>query len=217
MRVRIRFKGGLLVELGHARFTSNRNAHAHLFKHVYRLHDTQAPDAATQQEDPERWHQLFPNLKKGLVERRQDALRRLRTIPGCAIGNQGPTLGSLCGGCDDGAASREVDKEFAKEILQYSQEALKAFVRSLRTPDEKKRLVTANRSRQSIDLYAIDSRRRIVTIGTIGQEEDIRWITVYRLGKGIDLKKKWTQLARRAAGNREGNDLRITGVEIDED
>jgi hypothetical protein len=214
-RVRVRVDGCGLAPLRVVGFTSSRNAHAHLFKHVVRICGLARGELRTN-EDPEQWDKMISNppLSPGLEQRRREALTALADID-CGLGREGKTELEVCKSCSDQAALQRTDAEFGGLLRAYEQVAEAALDWAIENPSRHGPRLLAWRDKGLVVVQVVDSSK-VKVVGVVSSGAcDVSIVACYRLTGRRPLRTEWLDMARERAARKRQQTLVAVDPESD--
>jgi hypothetical protein len=187
-------------------FAGRRSAHAHLFKHVVRIHGLPLDELAAE-EDPEAWSEIVPEppLERSLRRRRELARARLAAVAGCALGSCRPQTDSACRPCHDRHAVDSVDDAFGELLAAYEDAGRSVFAWALANPSRSgPRWVAFRTDRGDCRVKAVGGRH-LRAVARLDRGSTSLWLlTCHRADRARSLGSHWLDLCRERAGHERG-------------
>jgi hypothetical protein len=202
MGYKIRIAEGPFLPFSVDGFTSRRNAHRHLFKHVMRICE-QSPDDARSADDPEAWSEIIsdPPLKRSLEARRSRAIKELASVPQCSMAKKNDMDESICRECAAEDAIAAVDMKFQAVLASYESAGEDTFMWALENPSRHgPRWVVFLSERKTILIKAVDNRR-VKVMGNLDPSHGfVRIISCYKTSKKYNLNQRLLRQGCEKAG-----------------
>jgi len=199
-------------------FTSRRNLHRHLLKHVVRLFDD-----VISEHDPERWEELWPSptLEKRPSTRRKNTLDRLRQAsPPCPMATTRPNEQSCQNCTDDTHAFNAADRKLEPRLKEYLQVVERELFSALRWDfGQGKTFLFQKPPGKMLPQLCTFSPERVVVVSAMGPK-DFRTITAYRMslhnrkGEKIPLRCAYSDFLGKRRSAKLGGTLLDWKVEV---
>jgi hypothetical protein len=184
-------------------FSSPVHAHAHLLKHVLGVTERRRRDTA----DTERWEEIVsdPPLVVDPVRRREDAVARLATVPGCPAGQIGVTGEKSCLRCQDHRAQRVVSADMSTLHEAYVETAQAAVDAAFANPDRHGARIVVYRDHRGRVVETFDTRH-VFVVAILDDDIHARLLTCYR-DRSRSYGSRWLELSRLRASHKRAGSL----------
>lgn len=181
-------------------WTSDRNAHKHVLKHVLRC--TEARDTRDQT-DPENWSALLDNIPKEVRLRWSNTSKLIERIDGCEAGRRLPTRASPCHDCDDRKAQGEASDALAPYITGYTGVASEVLAFAGETHSKAGSRLVAYHSHQGPMVLTWDNRS-LKLVGSLDEQSGkVKLVAFFRDTTKRSMTSRLLELARLRASHRQ--------------